>query len=124
MAKKKTEGHIVTLVASLPDGTNIIEHPDGSLERRRSQTDWAALDAMTDEQIEEAVRNDPDWREFEKLDWSDVVLVAPPKKQPISIRVDEDVLNFFKEEGPGYQRRMNTVLRSYMRQKKSKKKGR
>ena len=51
---------------------------------------------------------------------SDVVLVAPPRKKPISIRVDEDVLDYFKREGGGYQRRMNAVLRSYMQQKKSK----
>ncbi|MEZ5890514.1 MAG: BrnA antitoxin family protein [Xanthobacteraceae bacterium] len=42
----------------------------------------------------------------------------PPKKKAISIRVDEDVLNFFKQQGTGYQRRINAVLRSYMEQKK------
>ncbi|MET4608663.1 hypothetical protein ABIB90_008171 [Bradyrhizobium sp. JR4.1] len=38
------------------------------------------------------------------VNWSDAVLVIPPKKA-ISIRVDEDVLEFFKREGEGYQRR-------------------
>jgi uncharacterized protein (DUF4415 family) len=50
------------------------------------------------------------------------VLVIPPKKKAISIRVDEDVLNFFKRDGEGYQRRMNAVLRSYMEQKSKPKK--
>ncbi|MFL5108607.1 MAG: BrnA antitoxin family protein [Xanthobacteraceae bacterium] len=36
------------------------------------------------------------------------------------MRVDEDVLDFFKNEGAGYQRRMNAVLRSYMQQKRKK----
>ena len=53
---------------------------------------------------------------------SDAVLIVPPKKQAISIRVDEDVLNFFKKEGDGYQRRINAVLRSYMQQKAKPKK--
>ena len=35
--------HIVRHVASLGDGTYIIEHPDGRLERRKSETDWARL---------------------------------------------------------------------------------
>jgi uncharacterized protein (DUF4415 family) len=48
------------------------------------------------------------------------VLVIPPRKKAISIRVDEDVLDFFKREGEGYQRRMNAVLRSYMQQKKKR----
>ena len=44
----------------------------------------------------------------------------PPKKKAISIRVDEDVLDYFRKEGPGYQRRMNAVLRSYMQQMRKK----
>ena len=48
------------------------------------------------------------------------VLVIPPKKKAISIRVDEDVLDYFKKQGAGYQRRMNPVLRSYMQQKRKK----
>jgi uncharacterized protein (DUF4415 family) len=88
----------------------------------RGKTDWAALDALTDEQIEESIRNDPDWSD--DWNWSDAVLVIPPKKKAISIRVDEDVLDYFKREGAGYQRRMNAVLRSYMEQKKTKTKRR
>src|SRR6266850_2309784 len=38
----------------------------------------------------------------------------PPKKETITIRVDSDVLGFFKRQGTGYQTRMNQVLRRYM----------
>ena len=89
-------------------------------ERRKGKTDWARVDALTDEQIAEAVRNDPDAVPLD-VDWSDAVLVIPPKKKAISIRVDEDVLDYFKTEGTGYQRRMNAVLRSYMEQKRKAK---
>jgi uncharacterized protein (DUF4415 family) len=41
-------------------------------------------------------------------------LVHPIPKQPISLRVDEDVLEWFKAQGPRYQSRMNAVLRAYM----------
>ncbi len=88
---------------------------------RRGKTDWAAVDALTDAQIEAAIRKDPDAVPLD-FDWSEAVLVIPPKKKAISIRVDEDVLDHFKKEGAGYQRRMNAVLRSYVQQKKSKKK--
>jgi len=88
--------------------------------RRKGKTDWARLDAMTDEEIDASIANDPDWEEFKDIDWSKAVLVIPPKKKAISIRVDEDVLDYFKKEGPGYQRRMNAVLRSYMQQKPKK----
>jgi uncharacterized protein (DUF4415 family) len=121
-ARKKNpeDEYIVKHIGSLPDGTHIIEHPDGRLERRKSETDWARLDALTDEEIDASIANDPDWSD--DWNWSDAVLVIPPKKKAISIRVDEDVLDYFKQEGAGYQRRMNAVLRSYMQQKGKRKK--
>lgn len=88
-------------------------------ERRKGKTDWARVDALTDKEVEEAVRGDPDAVPVD-IDWSDAVLVIPPKKHAISIRVDEDVLDYFKKEGDGYQRRINAVLRSYMQQKRKK----
>jgi uncharacterized protein (DUF4415 family) len=77
---------------------------------------------MTDAQVEASIANDPDWAEFKDIDWSDAVLVIPTRKKAISIRVDEDVLDYFKSEGDGYQRRINAVLRSYMQQKNKSKK--
>ncbi len=85
---------------------------------RKGKTDWAAVDALTDEEIDASIANDPDWGD--DWHWSDAVLVLPPKKQAISIRLDEDVIGFFKNDGPGYQRRINAVLRSYMGQKRKK----
>jgi len=41
-------------------------------------------------------------------------VVHPTPKQPISLRVDEDVLKWFKAQGPRYQSRINAVLRAYM----------
>ena len=88
-------------------------------DRRKGKTDWARFDALTDEDIAKAVANDPDAAPID-IDWSDAVLVIPAKKKAISIRVDEDVLDYFKKQGAGYQRRMNAVLRSYMQQKRRK----
>jgi uncharacterized protein (DUF4415 family) len=114
---RKSE-YVVRHIASLDDGTHIIEHPDGRLERRKGETDWARLDALTDEEIEASIANDPDWSD--NWNWGEAILVIPPKKKAISIRVDEDVLDYFRKEGAGYQRRMNAVLRSYMQQKRKK----
>ena len=46
--------------------------------------------------------------------WDDAVVVEPILKEPISLRVDEDVLAWFRKGGPRYQTRMNAVLRRYM----------
>ena len=85
----------------------------------RGKTDWARVDALTDAEIDAQIKNDPDWSD--DWNWGEAVLVIPPKKQAISIRLDEDVLDYFKHEGAGYQRRINAVLRSYMTQKKARK---
>jgi hypothetical protein len=45
---------IEKLVATLADGTHIIEHADGRLEKRKTQTDWTRLAAMTEKTIEPA----------------------------------------------------------------------
>lgn len=73
---------------------------------------------MADAEKDAAIASDPDWAEFEPIDWSKAELVAPSKKQAISIRLDQDLIDFFKSEGPGYQRRINAVLRSYMQERK------
>jgi uncharacterized protein (DUF4415 family) len=90
-------------------------------DRRKGKTDWARVDKLTDEDIAKAVANDPDAAPID-IDWSDAVLIIPTRKKAISIRVDEDLLDFFKKEGDGYQRRINAVLRSYMQQKAKPKK--
>ena len=46
--------------------------------------------------------------------WNDAVVVRPSAKEAISLRVDGDVLAWFRAQGPRYQTRMNAVLRSYM----------
>lgn len=104
----------VRLLASLPDGTYIVEHPDGRLERKRDETDWARVDAMTDAEVEEAARADPDSADFMDIDWSRAEIAHPVGKQPVSLRLDEDVLAFFRAMGRGYQTRINAVLRGYM----------
>jgi uncharacterized protein (DUF4415 family) len=86
---------------------------------QKIKSDLERLRKTTDAEIDVQIKDDPDWSE--DWNWSDAVLVIPPKKKPISIRVDEDVLDYFKREGAGYQRRMNAVLRSYMQQKQNKK---
>jgi uncharacterized protein (DUF4415 family) len=84
------------------------------LRRMKDRTDWDRVANTTDVEVERSMADDPDWAEFRDVEWSKADLVLPARKKPISIRVDEDVLDFFKEQGTGYQRRINAVLRAYM----------
>jgi uncharacterized protein (DUF4415 family) len=86
---------------------------------RKGKTDWACMTSLTDNEIAAAVASDPDAVPLD-IDWSEAVLVVPLRKKAISIRVDPDVLAYFKNEGAGYQRRINAVLRSYVEQKQKR----
>jgi uncharacterized protein (DUF4415 family)/uncharacterized DUF497 family protein len=76
------------------------------------RTDYARLDAMTDEEIAQAVAEDPDAAPLD-IDWTKARLVLPPGKESVTLRVDRDVLDWFRKQGKGYQTRMNAVLRAY-----------
>lgn len=48
-------------------------------------------------------------------EWSEIAAIPPmPGKDRITLRVDKDVVKWFRNLGPGYQRRINTVLRVFM----------
>jgi len=70
----------------------------------KSQTDWDRLRKSGDHVGEP---------EFE-VDWASAELVEPEPKKLISLRLDPDIIEFFRSQGKGYQTRMNAVLRSYM----------
>lgn len=77
------------------------------------KTDWGYVDRVTDAEIAEAVCNDPDALRID-IDWSKAKLLDPRPKKALNVRLDRDVLEFFRGGGRGYQTKINAVLRSYM----------
>jgi uncharacterized protein (DUF4415 family) len=72
-----------------------------AVERRR--TDWARVDALTDEDIAAAISDDPDAAPVLEAEWfASATLVMPQPKEQISIRLDRDVLEHFRRY-PRYQ---------------------
>ena len=83
-----------------------------SLEEARrlgGKTDWYRLRR----EQEDGIEPEPDEDDVD-VDWTTAVLVRPQAKQMVSIRLDPEVLAFFKAGGKGYQTRINAVLRAYM----------
>jgi uncharacterized protein (DUF4415 family) len=74
----------------------------------KSETDWARVDAMTDEEIDTS-----DIPELDETFFKNAVLWMPKPKKSISLRIDQDVLEWFKSQGKGYQTRINAVLKAY-----------
>ena len=76
---------------------------------RAIKSDLARVDKLRDQDI--------DYSDIPELDddvFAQPLVPWPPKKEPITIRVDADVLDWFKHRGRGYQTRINQVLRRYM----------
>ncbi len=77
-----------------------------------TRSDWNAAAAMTADEIEGAIADDADEMEM-SIDWSKVEAHLPEPKAVLNMRVDRDVLEFFKSTGRGYQTKINAVLRAY-----------
>lgn len=97
--------------ASSPSARPQAEKRRSSL--KASETDWDRVRSLKDEDIALT-------EEHPELDLQHVVKVsrrhglapAPPKAS-VSLRIDQDVLEWFKAQGPGYQTRINMILRAF-----------
>ncbi len=86
-------------------------------ERGETQTDWARVDAMTEEELEAAIASDPDEAGWE-YDWDNIIIGFPKPKRQLTVSLDGDIIEWFKATGKGYQTRINAVLRSYVEAQK------
>ena len=82
-------------------------------EQEGTRSDWDKAADMTEAEIEAQVVADPDEDDM-ALDWDSVTLELPQPKAVLNMRVDKDVLDFFRRSGKGYQSRINAILRSYV----------
>ena len=60
---------------------------------------------------------DVDYSDAPELDdsfWQNAIIEYPERKKPVTLRLDSDVLEWFKSKGRGYQTRINAVLRTYV----------
>jgi uncharacterized protein (DUF4415 family) len=87
----------------------------------KGKTDWQQVDALTDEDIARAMADDPDTFEPEPAWFADALILRPSQpKERLTVRFDADMVHWFKEQGAGYQTRMNAILRAYYESQKAK----
>lgn len=94
--------------------TGIVRYAADEIDEMRrhgeSQTDWARVDAMTEEELEASI----DHEEEGEFDLSRAQTGLPGFEPPLTIRLDPDVLAWFKAQGDGYRGKINAVLRAYV----------
>jgi uncharacterized protein (DUF4415 family) len=83
---------------------------------KKRNKEIAALEKMKDVEIDSSDI-------AEMTDWSGAVVgkFFRPIKEPVTIRIDADVLDWLKSKGKGYQTRINQLLRAAMHQSKARK---
>jgi uncharacterized protein (DUF4415 family) len=94
-----------------------VEEAKEKIRRGESHSDLAALDNLTDADIRRQAAEDPEERDW---DWARASLELPSPKIGIHIKLDADVVAFFKRQGAGYQTRINAALKAYVKHAEQK----
>jgi uncharacterized protein (DUF4415 family) len=82
---------------------------------QKSETDWKRIDAMTDADIDFSDIPEVTPEMFARAVHRRNFVVIPRKKQ-LTLRIDSDVVDWYKKQGRGYQTRINSLLRAYMKE--------
>jgi uncharacterized protein (DUF4415 family) len=81
--------------------------------KRGAGTDWSKLRRMSAARIRKGIAADPDVHATDPDFWKSAKVVMPTPKEIVTMRLDADLLRWFRQQ-PGYQTRINAILRAYM----------
>jgi uncharacterized protein (DUF4415 family) len=98
----KKETHIKSYTAAELKGKRVI-----------SGTDLKKVDAMTDAELEQAIAEDEEEGNLQP-DWTRAKLVLSEPKQSVHLRLEQEIIDFFKARGKGHISRMQAVLKAYV----------
>jgi uncharacterized protein (DUF4415 family) len=98
--------------AVLIDGKAYQRKADGTLVPLVGKSDWKRLDRQTSAQTESIADNDSEGAPMSDAEWARAEIVRP-EKVAVGIKLDDDMLGWFKSQGKGYQTRINAVLRRF-----------
>jgi uncharacterized protein (DUF4415 family) len=94
--------------------TNDATTGKASKAKRRGGTDWNKLRRLSEVQLRHGVDADPEVRPTDEAFWKDAKVVWPVRKSIVTMRLDTDLLAWFRQQR-GYQTRINAILRAYMK---------
>ncbi len=94
-----------------------VEEAKAKIRKGESRSDFTVLNKLTDADIKTQAAGDPEERDW---DWARASLEMPAPKIGIHIKLDADVVEFFKRQGAGYQTRINAALKAYVKHAEQK----
>ena len=101
-------------------GKRIVKVSAAGASRMDDKSDLRRLQRMTDRDIVAAAKGDPDAAILPRASWKDALLTPPRGKRQVTLRLDAEVLDFFKQDGRGYQTKINRVLKAFVAAHQSK----
>jgi len=81
--------------------------------KRGAGTDWGKLRRRSAASIRKGIASDPDVHATDAEFWKSAKVVMPTPKEIVTMRLDADLLRWFRQQR-GYQTRINAILRAYM----------
>ena len=86
----------------------------GKTSKPKRGTDLNRLRRISEADIRKGIESDPDVRPTDEKFWKDAKVVLPRRKEVVTMRLDADLLEWFRRQR-GYQTRINAILRAYMK---------
>jgi uncharacterized protein (DUF4415 family) len=86
----------------------------GKTSKAKRGTDWDRLRHMSDADIRKSIELNSDVAPTDEEFWKDAKVVLPRRKAVVTMRLDADLLEWFRQRR-GYQTRINAILRAYMK---------
>jgi uncharacterized protein (DUF4415 family) len=82
-------------------------------EQARSLTNLGRVKAITDKELERLIKEDPDEEGF-RPDWTRAEIVLPKAKKSVHLRLEQEIIDYFRTTGRGHISRMQAVLKAYV----------
>ena len=78
------------------------------------RSDWARVRWLTEEEIDEAARSDPNAQPTDTDFWKDADFVQPGDTEIVTLSLDREVVRWFRERENNFPSRINEILRAYV----------
>lgn len=85
----------------------------GGTSTNEPRTGWRRLRTLSDEEVHAPIASDPGIGPTDENFWKGARVVMPRRKEAVTMRLDADLLQWFRRER-GYQTRINAILRAHM----------
>ena len=96
--------------------------PTGKVSKPNSGTEWERIRSLKPASIRQGILADADANATDEAFWKGAKVVLPTRKTVVTMRLDADLLEWFRQQR-GYQTRINAILRAYMKAQASDQRG-